>query len=68
MMNIDENEMQESRVLPNGVDVVALINANIVHNLLNDGPSNVQLPSVWRLAKCVVTERTPLLIYAYPLR
>lgn len=67
-MVIIENEMVESRVLPNAVSVIALVNGNIVHNMLRDGASNVSLPSTWRLAKCVVTEAAPMLVYAYPLR
>lgn len=67
-MIADESEMIESRVLPNGVALIALINANIVHNMLRDGASSTQLLSTWRLAKCVVTEATPILIYTSPLR
>ena len=67
-MNINTDEMHESRVLPNGVDVIAVVNANIVHNLLRDGASHIELLSTWRLAKCVVTEATPLLVYSSPLR
>jgi len=67
-MRVDENDLTETRILPNGVDLVATVNANIVHNMLRDGASRVELLSTWRLAKCVVTEVTPLLIYSYPLR
>lgn len=67
-MSHDLSEMQQRRLLPNGVDLVAEVNANIVHNLRRDGPSSVELLSTWRLAKCVVTEATPLLIYSFPLR
>lgn len=66
MNNLED--LQRRYLLPNGAELAAEVNANIVHNFRREGASSAELLSLWRLAKCVVNEATPLLIYSFPQR
>ena len=52
-------------VLPNAVEVVGAIHDNLVTCFRNDTQPNIDFPSIWRLAKIVTGEVTPLLVYRF---
>jgi hypothetical protein len=56
---IDINTLEDQEILPNGVEVVGHVNAHIVSNLRAGGASRLNLPSLWREARAIVTERAP---------
>jgi len=58
-------EAREARILPTGPDVLAHVVANVHANLREGAATRVDFPTPWRMAKVVVEERTPLLLYAF---
>ena len=57
--------MQAEQIKPNGVVLAGTIHENLVLNFRLDRSPNLDLPSLWRLAKHIVDERGPLLIYRF---
>lgn len=51
------------QVPPTGVDVLAVIHENLTLNFRIDRAPVLTLPSLWRLAKCVTGEVTPLYVF-----
>lgn len=49
--------------LPNTVEVLGSIHTSLAVAMRVDAPPSVDFPSPWRLAKHVVYERGPLLVY-----
>jgi hypothetical protein len=61
---VDPNTLEDTEILPNGVEIVGHLNAHIVANLRAGGASRLNLPSLWREARIVTTERAPFLLVA----
>lgn len=51
------------QLAPTGPAILGVVNENIVSNFFNNNPTSIELPSLWRLAKHVHTERSPILLY-----
>lgn len=65
MAEIDPQSMQQRQVLPNGVAFAGMVNEHILFNFLLDRPSDLRLPSVWREAKLIASERAPLDLFIF---
>jgi hypothetical protein len=53
------------QISPDGVSLVGLVNENLTLNFRMDRAPNLDLPSLWRLAKFAVDERGPLFVFRY---
>ena len=51
------------QILPTGVALVTLVNSALRISFRYDQDPTLDLPSLWRLAKHVVYERGPLIVY-----
>jgi len=56
---------QEERLKPNAVEVALTICTKLVTNYREGVTPSVDFPSQWRLAKHVVHERSPLVVFHY---
>jgi len=54
---------QEERLKPNAIEVALTICAKLVANYRDGVPPDVDFPSQWRLAKHIVQERSPLIVF-----
>lgn len=57
--------LKAEQITPTGVAVVGMIHENLTLNFRKDLDPDLDLPSIWRLAKHVVTERGPLVVFRY---
>jgi len=55
----------EQRVHPNAVELLLTLNTKITQNFRDGVAPSVDFPSQWRMAKLVVTERAPLIVFHY---
>ncbi len=53
------------QIAPNGVELVTMVNANLTLNFRFDRTPNLDMPSLWRLAKYAVDEQGPLFVFRY---
>jgi hypothetical protein len=53
------------QIAPTGVALVTLVNEHLTLNMRRNTTAPLDLPSLWRLSKHVVTERGPLLVYRF---
>lgn len=65
MAEIDPQSLRHRQVLPNGVAFAGMVNDHILYNFLLDRPSDLRLPSIWREAKLVASERVPLDLFVF---
>lgn len=63
MMDTDIPALEEERVLPNAVDLIAVVHEHLVSNYRDGVPPDLNLPSQWRMAKFVVSEPGPLALF-----
>lgn len=63
----DRTNVEVTRVLPNGPDVLGVVNEHVVGNFRAGGASDLALLSAWRMAKLVVEEPAPLTLSTYQL-
>ena len=57
--------LQPEMILPNGVALVTAVTANLTMNFRKDRAPSLDLPSLWRLAKHVVYEQGPIIVFRY---
>jgi len=56
---------QVEQVTPTATSVLTMVHENLSLNFRTDRLPNLDLPSLWRLAKQVVYERGPILVHRY---
>lgn len=61
----DNPALLPAQIPPTGVALVTNIHESLVINFRIGRAPTLDLPSLWRLAKHVVYERGPLLVYRY---
>jgi hypothetical protein len=64
-MRIIPESIQAKVILPNTVGLVGVINTNIVENMKKQAPIDLDLPTMWSLAKLIVTEKAPLNVFQF---
>lgn len=57
--------LYEQQVSPNGVALVTMVNENLALNFRVGRSPNLDLPSLWRLAKYATSEQGPLFVFRY---
>ena len=53
---------QVEQITPTATSVLTMVHENLSLNFRTDQSPNLDLPSLWRLAKIVVNERGPILL------
>jgi len=68
MRSTDFTTLHEERLIPDGVQLMGLINSHVVRNFRNNWGSSLDLTPIWRLAKQVSSRTAPILLYTYEQR
>jgi hypothetical protein len=56
---------QVEQITPTATSVLTMVHENLSLNFRTDQSPNLDLPSLWRLAKIVVNERGPILVHRF---
>lgn len=57
--------LYEEVIAPSAVDVVGAIHTSLIGAFRESTAPQIDFPSMWRLAKIVVNETSPLIIYRH---
>lgn len=68
MSQVDNNIVETVMVLPNGPDVLGVVNDHVVTNLRGGSASNMVMLSTFRMAKLLVEEPVPLTLLVSPVK